>query len=491
MADADEDEIPTSSALSSNPDADEADDDVEDGTQDYRLLNTLTTSRTTPSTLPKRGTKDFEPNPTRVQSSALHASREAMHNALSAIRVHPGGKSHNVGIYVGERERAREKRFRVHFDGEEEDSRCVVICRWRSTHAKAIGRSDRRGWTWLTPEEALYLLERGSLDIRWGDVQEDGEEGDVPLEGDPAHQHEENPENEEQVEPDPEPGELPMSLQGAYATFIGTSGLTLERCLVYAGLKRAGYIVQRAPTWSDEQDGQANGHTPSERDLDTASTSSTSLLPTSSHPSTTSTSPTLAHRLLSWLINPHRQPSCPTLGPLLAPGLYRNYNDVFRALSLIPYHQYLPPSSSLHPSDIPPQTQGRPKAPFTIAYHVWKPTPAFRKSSPPPPTYQLCVVDARSTNVPTASQIGDLLDSMPFSPLENEKEKRIEMRVKHGKRSVVVAVVDTGVVSYLRFAESESGGGKLFEDKVARSKGGKRGGGWGSSGRGGRRGGKR
>ena len=43
-------------------------------------------------------------------------------------------------------------------------------------------------------------------------------------------------------------GELPMSLQGAYASFIGKSGLTLERYQVFAGLRRLGYTVVRAPT---------------------------------------------------------------------------------------------------------------------------------------------------------------------------------------------------------------------------------------------------
>lgn len=490
MADIDEDEIPTSSTQTSNPGADDADDDLEDGTQDYRLLNTLSTSRTTQSTLPKRGTKDFEPNPTRLQSSALDASREAMHNALSAIRVHPGGKSHSVGIFVGERERTRDERFRVHFNGEEEGSRCVVICRWKSTHAKTIGRADRRGWTWLTPEEALYLLERGSLDIRWGNLGEDGGDGDMhPLEPPKQQTKEEKGEGDVDTEPEEteqEHGELPMSLQGAYATFIGSSGLTLERYLVYAGLKRAGYIVQRAPTWFDEQDGHTNGHALIAEALEDISTRTTFLVPSS-----TSSSLTLIQRLLSWLINPRRQPSCPSLGPLLAPGLYRNYNVVFRALALIPYHHSPPPTSPSSQPDLPPRLRHRPKSPFTISFHVWKPNSAYRKSSPPPPSYYISVIDARASFVPTASQIGDLLDSMPYSPLENEKEKRIEARIKHGRRSVVVAVVDTGVVSYLRFAESESGGGKLFEDKTARGVGGKRGGGGGGRGRGGRRGGRR
>jgi len=53
--------------------------------------------------------------------------------------------------------------------------------------------------------------------------------------------------------------ELPMSLQGAHASFIGKSGLTLERYQVFAGLRRLGYTVVRTPTWDESYTGM-NGH---------------------------------------------------------------------------------------------------------------------------------------------------------------------------------------------------------------------------------------
>lgn len=80
---------------------------------------------------------------------------------------------------------------------------------------------------WLLPEEILYLLERGTVDVRW-------------------------PTDDNNI--DEEGLGVPMSLQGAYAAFIGMENyaggaLTFERYSVYAGLKRTGYIVHRAPTW--------------------------------------------------------------------------------------------------------------------------------------------------------------------------------------------------------------------------------------------------
>lgn len=89
------------------------------------------------------------------------------------------------------------------------------------------GHSNR---LWLLPEEILYLLERGTVDVRW------------PAEGDE----------------DDDVG-VPMSLQGAYAAFIGREdevggALTFERYSVYAGLKRMGYVVHRAPSWDGPGD---------------------------------------------------------------------------------------------------------------------------------------------------------------------------------------------------------------------------------------------
>jgi tRNA-splicing endonuclease subunit Sen54 len=61
------------------------------------------------------------------------------------------------------------------------------------------------------------------------------------------------------------------------------------------------------------------------------------------------------------------------------------------------------------------------------------------------------------------SQIGALLDSIPDD--EPPKDKPLEARLKHGRRNVILAVVDMGVVSFLRFGEAAFGAEKLFENK--------------------------
>ena len=117
-----------------------------------------------------------------------------MHDALCGERTHTS-KVHVEGIW-----RPEQNLTEVHIA--------------RGTHSKTIGKADSKGVLWLLPEETIYMVERGNLECWW-------EEG------------------------------VPMSLQGAYASCLRGCG-GLERYQVYSYLKRAGYILQRAPTFFDE-----------------------------------------------------------------------------------------------------------------------------------------------------------------------------------------------------------------------------------------------
>lgn len=84
----------------------------------------------------------------------------------------------------------------------------------RGPHFKSIGRADSTGTIYLIPEEVIYLLERGSMSLY-------------------------NPR-----------GDTRISLQGCYTSCLRACG-GLERYVVYAYLKRLGFIVQRANTFDD------------------------------------------------------------------------------------------------------------------------------------------------------------------------------------------------------------------------------------------------
>lgn len=140
-----------------------------------------------------------------------------MHTALSFRRAH-APKRYNVAYYHPE--------TNMVYTVDPKGPLFKTMGKVFPSNEDPLGHRDvRSNRLWLLPEEILYLLERGTIDVRW--PADDGEGDGLGV---------------------------PMSLQGAYATFIGREGevggaLTFERYSVYAGLKRMGYTVHRAPSW--------------------------------------------------------------------------------------------------------------------------------------------------------------------------------------------------------------------------------------------------
>ncbi|EAT85856.2 hypothetical protein SNOG_07205 [Parastagonospora nodorum SN15] len=367
------------------PDA--TDNDAMEEDQDFCSFDKLVAHHDVASlTLPKRGEKDFESHSTNQQLDKLEASRQAMHGVLSWQRSHTQ-KNHVLAMY-------------------EPESNMAVVDKVKSQHFQTIGQS-RAGKEWLLPEEALFLIERGTLDCRWPVKREDGDETIYKIEDG-----------------------APMSLQAAYAAFIGFEGgvggkLTLEMYNVYAGLKRSGYVVFRTGTWNEHRG-----------DIVPA--------PAASPDQDTKTQPTIFTRFFTDQY---------ALGPLIKPGLYRSYADIYRLLHLIPSHdRSLPPSFTLPPSS---------SNPFRLHFDVYRTTSKFRKSARPPPDFRICVVDARSTTLPTGAQIADLLAQVPeHKPAPGEQ---LYKKLKQGSRNVVLAVVDAGIPSYIRLADVEFSAERVFE----------------------------
>ena len=306
--------------------------------------------------------------------------------------------------------------------------------------------NERRGHRlWLLPEEALYLLERGTLDIRWPATEEEAAAGEMGL---------------------------PMSLQGGHAVFIGdeaTHGgaLTYERYSVFSALKRQGYTVLRAPSWNGPGLPLNEKHYPSR-------TSDVGLL----HPSR------LWKALFaSTTASTNNNGVSSDEDSLVSPGLYRNYNDIYRRLALIDFHDS---SAARQPAS--PETPASDPA-FRITYHVYKPgSTTYKKSDPGSPDFRLAVVNGRETPVPTLEQLSSLLETTPYDPpLEHVQ---LYGKLRWGYKNVVLAIVDQGVTSYLRIGDSVFGKERIYE-RASKGPGAKRGGrGGGRGGRGGRGGGR-
>ena len=298
-----------------------------------------------------------------------------------------------------------------------------------------LGNDERRGQRlWLLPEEVLYLLERGTLDVRWPVT-----EGDEERTG------------------------LPMSLQGAYAMLIGDEvshegALTFERYSVYTGLKRMGYTVLRAPSW--------NGPGPP--------MTSECFAPLPRRAWHVGLFNGLFDYYASWwntLFSNTAQPdiSEQETGPLVRQTLYRSYAEIYKRLALVDYHD--PTTQLKRYSPGWPDTED---PSYRVTYNVWKPgSQTFKKSATGPPDFRIAVIDARETTMPTLDDLSSLLETVPYdAPIETAQ---LYQKLRHGYKNVILAIVDQGVASYLRIADAAFGREKLY-DRKGRGPGGKRGG---------------
>ncbi|KJR82793.1 tRNA-splicing endonuclease subunit Sen54 [Sporothrix schenckii 1099-18] len=468
----------------------------------------------------RKGEKDFEEHGTRAQRDALEQSRAVMETVLAHTRTHytaGGGKnagSNDVvrGWYFPEawqdepedeadHEGGPAERNRDHEDNEDgEDNeagetrrrfahtrhRVVMVeihrgpmfasvgavpgkPKWIPTLPKDQQPTPRPGYdrVWLLPEEALFLVERGTMELWW------------PLREMEAILGLRGSRSDADTDADEEHG-IPLSLQAAYALLIGPDDdpqhgrIPLPTYQVYTHLRRSGYQVLRAV--------KTNPQTP----LDAPTKAPVPPVP----PSPTS--------LWQWLFS-LLSPSSPSStiasfplrehaprGALVQPGLYRSYRPIYAQLRLIQPHRY---------GEHPPveDVSQRPKNPFRIVFHVWKSgtsttssSKTFSKIRPPPPDFYMAVADAHATGVPTLEQVSELLASVPPLPATAHLSKRsrlaaqsastaaepapssmpskqasafpplptIYRRLKLGRRCVLVAVVDHGLVNYMRFSDT-------------------------------------
>lgn len=165
-------------------------------------------------------------------------------------------------------------------------------------------------------------------------------------------------------------------------------------------------------------------------------------------------------------------------GPLVSRCVHRTYESIYRNLALIPSHH--PPHQAI------PLNSSDARLPYRIAYHVWKPQPNFKKSDPPPPDFRIAVVNARDMGVPTLAQLSALFNSVPID--SSAAGKNMFQKLKDGHRNVILAVVDAGVTSFLKFGDVGFADEPLYMRKPAGrgGKGGRGGRGGGRGGQGGR-----
>ncbi|KAI0786203.1 tRNA-splicing endonuclease subunit sen54 N-term-domain-containing protein [Abortiporus biennis] len=314
--------------------------------------------------IPKRGDKDFEPNAdggSNFQKHVLDRSRNAMLEALRTER-NTSSKSISYGIWYPSLARTHVTTARgIHFTNMGHSVARSTSLPSENDTAKVPKRLE------LLPEEALYLVERGSM-FCW--KESEGHLGLPGMEGEP------------------------MSVQQTFAEMIGTEDLTLEKYQVYAYLKRLGYVVMRTkpPTSAYPAAAPFDKKVPPKQSI-------LAKLFSRIHSVLLGLGRMIFHSKFDWW------------RPLKHSPLFRfnmNYSSVFRSLRFLPGGHGAP----LHVKPI----QDSSSSPYEIFYNIYKPSTNLKKSSPPAPDFSVVVVNARTTPVPNLVELTNLFDVLPDLP---------------------------------------------------------------------------
>ncbi|KAJ6500091.1 tRNA-splicing endonuclease subunit sen54 N-term-domain-containing protein [Mycena vitilis] len=435
-------------AITSEGDSPEDGDQASDEEGDIVLDWTKLLPSAARPVIPRRGEKEFEPQPgggSGLQLHVLDRSRNAMFEALRATRT-ISSKAVSYAIWHPGLARAHTTvaRGTLFTSIGHSVPRPVV---------NADGADKLHKRLELLPEEALYLIERGTV-FCWKETSMDliGVEGLEDVLG------------------------PPMSVQQAFSEMIGTEDLTLERYQVYAYLKRLGYVVTRATAPNSLYP------MPPPHDLSPLNQRNTSVFNRIRYVFTSSISKIF--RFITGGFN-WWKPFRPSRWFLRD----KNYGFVFRALRFIPAGHSVP----LLPTKVECPAQ---PSPYRIFFNVNKPGTPYRKSAPGLPDYQIVVVNARTTPMPTLRELTDLFDISPEMPPPLPRQRRplqgpapppphitpppilpLSRRILHwfrpppppstiqarrphpfmamkaGKKTVIVAVVDAGSTSFFRFGQ--------------------------------------
>jgi tRNA-splicing endonuclease subunit Sen54 len=426
----------------------DADEENSSGDEDDGLDWTKLPTGAGRPVIPKRGEKDFEPSAGGGSGLQLHVLDHARSAMFYALKATPSASSKSISYAIWHPGIARAHvtlARGVHFSSVGHSAPRIV---WKEGEASKIHKRLE-----LLPEEALYLVERGTLFCtKESPTLKSNVPGSEDIEG------------------------APMSVQQAFAEMIGTEDLSLEKYQVFAYLKRLGFSVARTEP-------------------------PTPCYPSARPYATHNRLPSVLQRLYSWLPSwMHRfrrllTSSFNWWSPLRLSGLYhdKDYPSVFKSLRFLP-------SGHAVPLQTTQKTQTEVSSPYNIFFNLYKPSTPFRKSAPGPPDFSLVVVNARTTPMPSLYELTELFDVLPELPPPQPRQRRSTpnktsteppkmapstasaptaqqslmrrlfpwafwseqastgkpnpfMVLKSGKKQVVVAAVDAGSISFFRFGQ--------------------------------------
>ncbi|KAI8810494.1 tRNA-splicing endonuclease subunit sen54 N-term-domain-containing protein [Cladochytrium replicatum] len=226
----------------------------------------------------------------------------------------------------------------------------AVITKPRGVHFETMGLTVNKEIQ-LLPEEAMFLVDRGSLALQTKRASNSG---------------------------------VAMSVQHCYAAMVSIEGskngetVTMDEYLVYGYLRRLGFVVMR---YKDP---------PSRASSDTSITpftksiwSKISLLFSNAYRAIVES----AQRASSWLLPGQLWQGNPE--SLVDMRRYNSEKNVFRDLKIVPCATNAKKSG---PGEQQPNCLKHGSTIIKPQFSVWRPTPNFRKSAPGPPAWHLFVV---------------------------------------------------------------------------------------------------
>ncbi|KDN52834.1 hypothetical protein K437DRAFT_242961 [Tilletiaria anomala UBC 951] len=391
-------------------------DDGEDEMPDYSSLATLLAKSKGPGSssldafIPKRGEKDFEPTGFTGQTRALQQSRQTMYQAISGQRV-ISARNLSTAVWDPLTKRATMGVIK----GSNFASMGVTIRREVPHLPYETVKLDPTGVPYpkyessvqLSPEETLYLMERGALECSLRQQMD-------------SHSRE---------------AHVPLSLQHAFAIMLGPKSCTREEYQVYAYLRRLGYVVQRVGIIDDLRRSAAARSGPVVQVSDEHAPSLWGTwgrtLPTSILIAISAcldiirkAMPKLARSLAKQLgtLNCIRKHSASSkiseAGLQLGLGRPRVYGDVFSEL------QFIPEYSASKPKGLQEDKNGRGKG-LQPCFYAWRPATMFKRTDPPPPEFRIAVCAAKDVNLPSLVQFSDLFSSeaLPDGDAQGELDR--------------------------------------------------------------------
>ncbi|KAI6103292.1 tRNA-splicing endonuclease subunit sen54 N-term-domain-containing protein [Pisolithus croceorrhizus] len=410
----------------------------EDGALDWTKLADLYSKHvSTRPVIPKRGEKDFEPVHGRGSDLQLHVLDRARGAMFEALRAERGisSKSASYGIWYPSVARVHVVTSRgVHFA-----SMGQSVSRASGTAGNMdpeLGKNHRTETRLeLLPEEAIYLIERGAL---------------FCYKSIPSNSSQLNLANVEERSPG-----APMTVQQAYAEMIGREDMSLERYQVYAYLRRLGFVLRRAKLHTSDCP-VAPSHSP--------------RLPTARAPNVWQRIATSFSLFVLKVLS--------VVDSLFPANPWRPFRlrdakssgDMFEALRILrcchssTLYSYRSPDEGATTISPTHSTVASSASPYSVFFHVYKPSTPFRKTVPPPPDFYLVIVNARTTATPSLYELTALFEGLPEMPLPPPRKRRIQTVVQKANDTVVTSTspgpprlsippqtLIQRLISYLRF----------------------------------------